>query len=920
MSASSQDQSLPPMLLQYREYKSRYQDCLLFFQVGDFYEMFFEDARTAARALNLTLTTRDKNNPDPVPMAGVPVSAVDGYIERLVDQGYSVAVVSQVGTPTGKAMVDRRLERIVTPGIGVMGSIDSHHVASTVCSVYVEGEIEDRADISLAFSDVQTGVVYVRDNIGARNLLSEMARISPAEIILPQAVGGKRVDRRQMWIKELEKIVRENGLKFRPASYYTSGISGQRSFSEIKGYSGLSPVSRKAVRLLLNYTDEITADVRVSVREILVKDYDEVLTIDAVTRRTLELVANARDGGVSGTLFALMDRCRSVGGSRLLRQWLLNPLTSVERIRARQSAVSFLRKHLEVRRSVSDLLHSVPDIERIAARIELKVVSPRELAALRDSLELAPRMTELLPVQERQLSGIAAALNFPAEVGAVLSGLADNPPASVQEDGMIRAGFDAELDRLREIKQKGRFWISEFEAGERQRTGINSLKVRYNNVLGFYIELTKANASKAPEYFIRRQSTINSERFTTVELKEREAEVLGAESKALEMERSLFFSLRDSLSVHVGELRRVGAAFSRLDVLAALAELAEREDYVQPAVDDSCDLQIKDGRHPVLSSMLRGSFVPNSLQMGDEPDAPQRGLPPLSRPAGGADPQRGVSCYIITGPNMGGKSTFLRQNGLIVLMAQMGSFVPAREARIGVVDRIFARMGASDDLTEGESTFMVEMREVSNIVANSTARSLLLVDEVGRGTATADGLAIARSVLEWIVLRLQCRALFATHFHELTALAQLYPALGNLSVGAVEEGHEVVFTHEIRHGAASKSYGLEVARLAGLPHNLLQRAAELLMAMNGSRGASQRLADSLEVEVSQAVSGSTRQLSMFAADVAGGDPFQIREPEDYQELKALVAGIAGLEIDEMTPLQALNFLGALRKDLKQKLS
>ncbi len=869
------------MLVQYLQYKERYPDCLLLFQVGDFYELFFEDAVTVSRVLNLTLTSRDKNNPDPVPMAGVPIAVVDGYVSRLVAAGYSAAIVSQSEAPAGKGAIERRLERIVTPGIQILGDAENAESESIVAAVHVESE----QDLALAFADVKTGKIFVRDGLGLRMLRTEIGLVAPSEVVAPRSVAGQAVDRRTGWVRELESALGGRIPKFRPEAAAESG--SRRGLGSIPGYAPLGASARKAVRLLVEYIDETAVSGTVPIDEILEKRYDDSVWIDATSRANLELVRNLRDGSVRGTLLETLDLTHTPGGGRMLRQWIVSPLRSAAAILARQQAAETLRSEVESRAAIRKELALIPDLERVAVRTELGIVSPRELGALRDALAAVPRIRALLEkdglARASALIGeLAKSLSVPAKASAALTRtLVDVPPLASREGGIIREGVDAELDRLRGIKQTGRSWIAELEADERKRSGINSLKIRFNNVLGFFIEITQANVNKVPANYIRRQSTVNAERFTTVELKEREAEVMGAETRQVELERALFEALRKEILPEVPAFRRLAETLSALDVLSSFAEVADREGYIRPEVDESRELFIEKGKHPVLARSLQGRFVPNTLEM----------------------PEAGPFCYLLTGPNMGGKSTYLRQAALLVVMTQIGSFIPAARARVGVVDRIFARLGASDNLLEGESTFMVEMREASHILARAGERSLLVIDEIGRGTATLDGLAVAQAILEWIVTEIRARTLFATHYHELTGLADSLEGLGNLSVGSIDRGEDVVFTHEICSGAASKSYGLEVAKLAGLPQHLLERARELLTQNEQTHAATPKKS------TKKAALRAVPQLSLFERP-------RTAPPADYAAVKAAAEQLKTADVDNLTPMQALGLISKLRAELK----
>ncbi len=855
-------EKLPPMLKQYLDYKQLYPDCLLLFQVGDFYEVFFEDAVTVSRTLNLTLTSRDKNNPNPVPMCGVPIAVVDGYLERLVNAGFAVALVSQTGAPeNGRGMFGRKLERIVTPGVRILGDPENN-TESLLAAVWFRSE----QDIGISFSNIISGKIFVAEGLDISAMIAQLQRLQPAELLLPKHIDQKALDRRLAWVRKVEVLVRGGTLKFRNLDL----SSKRRDISKIQGYLGIGTAAKNATKLLLDYVDETTVNSVVNFTELLNADAQSVLSIDANTRSSLELVQNQKDGSKRSTLYFVLDRTVTPSGSRMLRQWILNPLVDLKSIYERQQVVTFFKDHAALRGKLKETLRTITDLERIAARTEALATTPRELGALRDSLAKIPSIVEMLstaketPALERIMRGVVISESLCSRLEEAL---VDNPAMVLNEGGIIKVGFNAELDRLRGLKERGKSWIVELEASERSRTGINSLKIKYNSVFGYFIEVTAANLSKVPENYIRKQTTVNSERFITEELKKYEDDVLGAESRQIELEKRLYEDLRAAVLPFTAELRIVGARLAELDIYIGLAELAADEGYVLPQVDESERLFIEAGKHPLLAQSLHSDFVPNTTEMGDK------------------------NFLIITGPNMGGKSTFLKQTALIVIMAQLGSFVPAQKAEIGVVDKIFARIGASDDISEGESTFMVEMHEASHIISGATKRSLILIDEIGRGTATADGLAIAQAILEWIVLKIKSRTLFATHFHDLTTLEKQYQTIKNLSVGSVERGEDVIFTHHINIGAASKSYGIQVAKLAGLPQPLIERAKEVL------------LADS------SAVKDRSSQLSLFEV------PFkrEITEPQDYRRLKDLEREIKQLDLNALAPLEVSVALSGIQK-------
>lgn len=874
---SNEPQStLPPMLQQYLEYKRQYSDALLFFQVGDFYELFFEDAVTTAKALNLTLTSRDKNNPNPVPMCGVPIAVIDNYAERLVDQGFSAAIVSQSVSfsDKGKQLVNRELERIITPGIRILGNVSNDSAQGLLAAVSFASD----GRYSLAQSDVNSGIVIVREDLDQNRLFLELQRLNLAELILPNSHEQKKIDKRSSIVVTLGQLLPGVSIKFRASELASLSGLTSRNLTSIPGYSSRGEEGRAAVRLLLRYLDEVTVSSALPIREILESRANDLMHIDAMTRTNLELVRSVRGAKRDGSLISVIDRTVSPGGSRLLHKWLLEPSIKIDEINSRLDAVETLvAKHTQ-RKTLQAAMRFAPDLERIATRLEMLVVLPRELAALRDILNQVPKIkSELSDLTNiKAISEIIEHLNYDQELLDLLtSQIVDSPEPSLAQGGVIRDGFDSELDELRNIRQKGNAWISELESKEKERTGIGSLKIKYNGVIGFFIEITAANKDKIPSDYIRRQSTANTERFTTNELKLREKDVLTAESRQIAREKVLYEQLKKLLKKHVVDIRKTAAVLAKLDLFCGFAELSESQAFVRPVVDNSQSLKIEAGKHPVLMTILGPQFIPNSLELNSS----------SSR------------FLIITGPNMGGKSTYLRQAALIVIMAQMGCFVPAESAQIGVIDRIFARLGASDNQAEGESTFMVEMKEAAQIIAQATSRSLVLVDEIGRGTATADGVAIAQAIVEWLVSKNKCRVVFATHFHELTALTEQFPSIKNCSVASFENDGQVVFTHEIKEGPASRSYGIDVAKLAGLPTDLLTRAKQLIL--ESTKVAIQRLSD-------------RRQLSIFDTQAATISQEKAKFENRLEKIKDKIEQV---DVNATTPMQALAVLEELKKYL-----
>ena len=870
-------EDLSPMMQRYLDFKERYPDALLFFQVGDFYELFFDDAVTVAKTLNLTLTSRDKNAPNPIPMCGAPLSALDGYIDRLLPLGYSIAVVTQGGSGQG---VDRSLERFITPAMRLFTSISSDSSESVLAAVALD---PDGRSGAIACTDPQTGVVRLKDALEIASIAKELANINAREVVLPRSSFGDKVDRRSSWVRGIENVIGSNALKFRGESNSPNeAIAGLADAARPEFYA-LSPVAKRATRLLLAYLDEVSLGNAVPVREVTPFRTAGRVIIDAATRKNLELVSNTKDSSTVGTLFGFLNVTATPLGARLLRNWILSPLDRREEILGRQDAVSDL---LWNHSKVHSTLQGLSDLERLAARIELKVASPKDLGAVRDTLERLPALVEVLRESSSTvLAGIREHLTIDEDVVAKLrNALVDSPPHVINEGGIMRAGFDAALDEIRQTRSQADEWRAAFEASEKNTTGISNLKVKSNNIIGYFLEIPTSQSSRAPSHYIRRQSTANADRFTTPELKKHEDAVVTAVDRQVRREQELFTTLRDSLVPSVSDLRHIAAAMASLDTLAALASVAGNRAWVRPQILDSTALEIERGSHPIISSLLEGAFIPNSLTCTEDAER----------------------CFIVTGPNMGGKSTYLRQTALIVILAQIGSWVPAERCVVGLVDRIFARLGASDDLHEGESTFMVEMREASNILAHASPRSLVLVDELGRGTATSDGLSLAQSILEHLALEVGCRTLFATHYHEITALENVTERIKNLSVGSVEDGDRVVFTHEIQRGPAPRSYGIEVAKLSGLPSFVIERASEILGGLSKDKTSTFSPPPRGSVPRKE----PSRQQSLFGQTIVERDPVA----------DALKQAVSGIDVDALSPREALAMLYELKAKTKVPVS
>ena len=795
------------MMKQYHEIKLRHPGILLFFRLGDFYEMFYEDAVVASRDLEITLTSRNNNaKGKPIPMCGVPHHAIQTYLGRLIRKGHKVALCEQVEDPRRvKGLVKREVVRVVTPGTvieeGVLDSKENNYLGSLLLR-------KDR--VGLSFLDLSTGEFWITEFSGRESwqrAREELALFRPRELVLPETDGsriGKELSTdapRQIsrtlqedWTFDSDYARRLLLEHFAVSTLEGFGINGQRAAVSAGGS-------------LLHYVRQTQKAPLDHITEVRLLETREHLKIDETSVRNLELVREL-NGGRRWTLLSTLDFTRTAMGARLLRHRILRPSLDLEQIRSRQDAVAELQSSLLQMERLGKLLDSIQDLERLLSRVTLGTANPRDLAALKTSVQVLPRLTPLLAEYgSRLLEPLPDTLPDVAET--LETSLAPNPPVSLMEGGIIAAGFHAELDQLREIAHSGKSFLASLESQERDRTGIPSLKVRFNKVFGYFIEVTKAHSSSVPDDYVRRQTLVGSERFIIPELKVHEEKVLQAEERIFELERNLFVQIRRQVAGEAARIQQVARRVAELDVLLSLGQASRKYGYSRPEVDDSCDLDIREGRHPVLEIQEGGEpFVPNSLYTNDESD----------------------QMLILTGPNMGGKSTYLRQNALMVIMAQMGSFLPAQQARIGLVDQIFTRVGASDDLSRGRSTFMVEMIETANILNSATRRSFVLLDEVGRGTATFDGLSIAWAVAEFLLTEpdRRARTLFATHYQELTQLEKIYPGVKNYRVAVKESGDRILLFHRVLPGVADKSYGIEVARLAGLPRRVVGRARQIL--------------------------------------------------------------------------------------------
>jgi len=798
-----------PMKRQYNEIKSQYSDCLLFFRLGDFYEMFDEDAKIASRELDLALTTRDRSveNPDErTPMCGVPYHSCEGYISRLIAKGYKVAICEQTEDPAlAKGLVSRDVVRVITPGTVIESSMLDEGKGNYICSVCLEG---DRGGV--AFCDVSTGEFCAAgfEEGGAGHIRNELARFLPREAVLnPEA--QKDAGFMSFLKTRLDCMAEDGGSRFElgPCSKLVEGRFGESSVSRLRA-EGDAAV--KAVGGLLSYIEETQKLKLDHIKSIDVFSSGRFMELDYVTRRNLELTESLRTGEKKGSLLWVLDKTRTPMGGRLLRSWTERPLLSPVDIKRRLAAVDELFRDNVARGEIRELLRDVGDIQRLAGRMVYGTANARDLLSLGRYCATLPKLTaQLEGKRSARLRAIAATKPITQFTALIERAIGDEPPFSVRDGDMIRMGFSEEIDNLRDVRDNGARMISELERRERERTGIKKLKIGYNKVFGYYIDVPRSSTSPVPEDYIRKQTLVSNERYFTEELKDLENTLLTAKDRVCELEYQLFDGLRRQAAEAVSDIQEISDAIAELDALASLSETAVRNSYTMPEVDNSGTIRIEDGRHPVVEQTQKDSlFVPNDTYLSRDEDR----------------------VAIITGPNMAGKSTYMRQTALILLMAQMGSFVPAKSALIGVADRVFTRIGASDDLASGRSTFMVEMTEVADILKNATKDSLLILDEIGRGTSTYDGMAIARAVLEFCAdkRRLGAKTMFATHYHELSALEGSLDGVRNYNITARKQGGDLIFLRKIVRGAADDSYGIEVARLAGVPESAVNRARQCL--------------------------------------------------------------------------------------------
>ncbi len=864
---------LTPMMKQYLKIKEQNPDSILFFRLGDFYEMFDTDARTASRELDLTLTSRDKDPnkapEDRVPMCGIPYHSSDAYIARLIAKGYKVAICEQMEDPaTAKGLVDRDIIRVVTPGTVIDAACLDEKSGNFLCGIYLDSQ-----NAGAAFCDMSTGETHVTSFSGGdrlEHIINELGRFSPAEAVVND--GADAEERLRETLGEKFHCRMENGGegRFLPIEA-EKNIRAQFGDAGWESLPADNPAAGMALGGLLKYLYETQKTDLSHINKLDYYEQGRFMELDLTARRNLELTETLRNKERRGSLLWVLDRTKTSMGGRCLRGWLERPLLSVTAINKRNSAVAALVDNTIGREELSAAMSGLGDLERLIGRITYGTAGGRDLAALRFAIDKLPAIADRLAAfSDRRLKELTDQMDLLQDVGErISSAICDEPPFSIREGGFIREGYDGEVDRLRSVMDGGKGLIADIEAQEKEKTGIRTLKVGFNKVFGYYIEVSKSMIDKVPEGYVRKQTTVNGERYITQELKDLEHEILTASERVVALEYQLFTRLREEIVAQAPRIQRTAAALAEIDALGSLAAVAVRDGYCRPDVDESGVIEITAGRHPVVERVLKDSlFVPNDTFMGEK--------------------EQRVA--IITGPNMAGKSTYMRQVALIVLLAQIGSFVPAAAAHIGVVDRIFTRIGASDDLAAGQSTFMVEMTEVADILRHATKKSLLILDEIGRGTSTFDGMSIARAVVEHCAdpKKLGAKTLFATHYHELTELENTLPGTVNYNIAVKTRGEEIIFLRKIVPGGADRSYGIEVAKLAGLPDKVVARARAVLEQLENENG----------VRYVQ----PRREREQVSLDA-------VREGEVLDALRRC-------QPDTLTPIEAMGLL----YELKQKLS
>lgn len=880
---------LTPMMAQYMETKKQYEDCILFYRLGDFYEMFFDDAITVSRELELTLTGKSCGLPERAPMCGVPFHSADGYINRLVKKGFKVAICEQVEDPKlAKGLVKREVIRIVTPGTNTdESSLDEAKNNYILCVVYMDD------CYGLAVSDVTTGEFLVTEIDKTNRLFDEIMRFSPSEFICNEA----------FMVSGFDTALVQDRLSVRITSLASWYFDGEISAEKLKSHFHTSSLSGLGLSqggcgalcagALLSYLLETQKNSLAQLNTIHVYGVGNTMLIDHSTRRNLELCETLREKQKRGSLLWVLDKTKTAMGARLLRKYVEQPLLYKDDIKERQDGVEELVRMAMQREELREYLNGIYDLERLITRIAYKTAGPRDLNAFAASLSMLPDIRFVLADMKSPILKNLFETFDPLDdlCGLIQKAICDEPPVTIREGGMIRDGYSKEVDRLRSAKTEGKDWLAKLEESEREKTGIKNLRIKYNKVFGYYLEVTNSYKDTVPDYFIRKQTLANAERYITPELKELEDTILGAQERLYSLEYDLYCSVRDEIASHVKRIQEMAQKTALIDVLASLAKVAEKNHYVKPRLNEKGLIDIKDGRHPVVELMIPNEmFICNDTYLDDG--------------------KKRVS--VITGPNMAGKSTYMRQVALIVLMAQIGSFVPAREANIGLVDRIFTRVGASDDLASGQSTFMVEMTEVANILRNATSKSLLILDEIGRGTSTFDGLSIAWAVVEHISDEkiLGAKTLFATHYHELTELEGKLHNVNNYCIAVKEKEDGIVFLRKIVPGGADRSYGIQVAKLAGVPEVIIRRASEIASELE-KEDMTIRVSEILPAGEKEKKKKETRK-TLDEVDLAQYSLFDtVKDDDVLEELKQV-------DVSHLTPVEALNLIYELQTKLKNR--
>lgn len=879
--------ALTPMMQQYMAIKEQYKDCILFYRLGDFYEMFYDDALTASRELEITLTGKNCGQEERAPMCGVPYHAVDVYLNKLVAKGYKVAICEQAEDPKqAKGIVKREVIRIVTPGTNLsQQALDEGRNNYLMCLVY------DNNQFGLAITDISTGDFYTTEVATLKELYDEIHRFSPSEIICNDSfyMSGASLDdfkdRLHVSVSTLDTW------------YMDEAVSVQKIKEHFKVASldglGLTdfPSGTLAVGALLLYLYETQKNTLDNLTKITPYRSGGYMIIDSATNRNLELIETLREKQKKGSLLWVLDKTKTAMGARLMRNWIEQPLIEKKKITARQDAVEELYNDMITREEIREYLNAVYDLERLVTRISYRTANPRDLIAFKTSLGMIPPVKQLLSqAKSAELKEIDERMDCLEDIYDLIEkSIQDEPPIMIREGGMIKEGYNEDVDKFRLSRTEGKTWLAELEAREKEKTGIKNLRVRYNKVFGYYLEVTNSYKELVPEDWTRKQTLANAERYITPELKELEDMILGAEDKLAALEYDLYCEVRDSIGEQVVRIQETAKAIAHLDVLASLACVAQSNDYVRPSINTKGVIDIQGGRHPVVEKMNNNQmFIDNDTYLDN----------------------KNHRISIITGPNMAGKSTYMRQSALIVLMAQIGSFVPAKSANIGIVDRIFTRVGASDDLASGQSTFMVEMTEVANILRNATSRSLLILDEIGRGTSTFDGLSIAWAVVEHISnpKLLGAKTLFATHYHELTELEGKLNSVNNYCIAVKEKGDDIVFLRKIVKGGADKSYGIQVAKLAGIPELVINRAKDIVNQLSAND-----ITETVKnISVEGQASGKKKKPHLDEVDLTQMSLFDtVKDDDIIQELR-------DVDISHMTPMDALNKLYELQNKVKNR--